>query len=261
MTERNLCDMFAQNHPWAEADGHLHDPRLRLLIAHARVLRDEDLTGQDLSAETPPHCAPEEAEYWLVPLRLQSWEARKWDRKFLWRYHEKHSSSNGQASTFPPAHLALPMLVYPRKHQGRPTDISDFGRSETQWTIIDQITVVRGTAEEAIAHHLTINEWEQPEEPAEAAVVDFSEAYPALVCLLGGERAYGRASESHGRLRLWRLLHSMAGSTDIDDINDFVARIRCMTWRDWSDDIWYIHLAIEDPVQRTAWVLDGQDFD
>ncbi len=41
------------------------------------------------------------------------------------------------------------------------SSISDFGRSETQGTIIDQITVVRGTAEEAIAHQLTINEWEE----------------------------------------------------------------------------------------------------
>ncbi len=53
----------------------------------------------------------------------------------------------------------------------------------------------------------------------------------------------------------------MSGSTEVDEINDFVARTHCMTWLDWSDDIWYIHLAIEDPTQRTAWVLDGQDFD
>ncbi|WP_278262204.1 hypothetical protein [Nocardia sp. AG03] len=96
---------------------------------------------------------------------------------------------------------------------------------------------------------------------AEAAVVDFSDAYSALLCLLGGEGAFGRASESQGRLRLWRLLHLMSGSTEVDEINDFVARTHCMTWLDWSDDIWYIHLAIEDPTQRTAWVLDGQDFD
>ncbi|MFD6391897.1 hypothetical protein [Nocardia sp. NPDC060259] len=259
--ERNLCDMFAQNHPWAEADGHLHDPRLRLRVAHARVLREEDIAGQYLSAEQPSDCAPGEAECWLVPLRLQSWEAKNWDTEHLWRYHEKHSGSNGQAFQFPPERLAFPMLVHPKERQGQPADTSDFGLMETQRTIINQITVVRGTAEEAIAHQLTINDWEQPEEPAQAAMVDFSEAYPALLCLLGGEGAFRRASESEGRLRLWRLLYLMAGSTDVDDINDFVARIRCMTWRDWSDDIWYMHLAVEDPAQRTAWVLDGQDFD
>ncbi|MFF2082757.1 hypothetical protein ACFVVM_03240 [Nocardia sp. NPDC058176] len=225
------------------------------------MLREEDLAGRDLSAEQPDDCAPEEAECWLVPLRLQPWEAENWNTDYLWRYHEQHSGSSGEAFQFPPVHLTFPMLVYPKKSQDQPANTSDFGSAEIGQTIINQITVVRGTAEEAIAHQLTINEWEQPEEPADAAMVDFSDAYPALLSILGGEGAFGRASESEGRLKLWRLLYLMAGSTDVDDINDFVARIRCMTWRDWSDDIWYMHLAVEDPAQRTAWVLDGQDFD
>lgn len=193
-------------------------------------------------------------------MRLQSWEARNWDIKHLWRYYEQ-GAGVGRVPDFPSEGLALPMLVLPKEHRSRPVYPSAFGSMEIQRTMIDHITVVRGTAEEAIAHQLTINDWEQPEVPAQAATVDFSDAYPALLSVLGGDGAFGRASESEGRLRLWRLLYSMAGSTDLDDINDFVARVRCMTWRDLSDDIWYIHLAIEDPTQRTTWILDGQDFD
>ncbi|MGW4634660.1 hypothetical protein [Nocardia sp. NPDC004415] len=257
----NLCDRFAQNHPWAEGAQHLRDPRLRLRIAHARALRGEDMAGQDLSAERPSDCPPGEAENWLVPLELQPWETKNWSIDYPWRYHETHSSHSGPGFGFPPADLVYPMLIRPGVRPDQPAEASHFGLVETQRTIVRPPTVVRGTVEDAIAYQLTINDWEPPGGPAEAAVVELADAYPALLNLLGGDGAFGRGSESAGRLRLWRLLHAMAGSTDVDDINEFVARTRCMTWRDWSDDIWYLHLAIEDPAQGISWVLDGQDFD
>lgn len=33
--ERDQCDVFAQNHSWAESEKYLTDPRVRLRVAHA----------------------------------------------------------------------------------------------------------------------------------------------------------------------------------------------------------------------------------
>lgn len=37
--------------------------------------------------------------------------------------------------------------------------------------------------------------------------------------------------------------------------------MNCVVWQEPDDEIWYLHLAMEDPAQGTAWVLTGNDFD
>ncbi|WP_216896628.1 hypothetical protein, partial [Nocardia alni] len=76
------CDMFAQNHSWVEAAACLRDPRIRLRVAHARVLRGESIGGQYFSAERPGGLAAGEVGFWAVPLGLRSWEARHWDSRY-----------------------------------------------------------------------------------------------------------------------------------------------------------------------------------
>ncbi|GAB0104741.1 hypothetical protein JMUB6875_37160 [Nocardia sp. JMUB6875] len=126
---------------------------------------------------------------------------------------------------------------------------------------IPSVTVVRGNAEEAIAHQVAVGGCGHATASVRAAVVEFTSAYPALLRIFGGDAAYGGVSEARGRLALWRLLRVLAGSTDPVDVGGFVARIRCVTWQDPCDEIWYLHLAIEDPDCGMTWVLDGQDFD
>ncbi|WP_216899862.1 hypothetical protein [Nocardia alni] len=124
------------------------------------------------------------------------------------------------------------------------------------------MTSVDGVVEEAVAHQVAVGGCGHSTDTVQAAEVEFAEVYPALLTILGGAAAYGGAvSESLGRLRVWRLLSALAGSATVEDIDGFVARIRCLTWSDPCDEIWYLHLAVEDPVRRVSWVLDGQDFD
>ncbi|MET8428535.1 hypothetical protein [Nocardia sp. NPDC004860] len=62
--------------------------------------------------------------------------------------------------------------------------------AERRRTIIDWSAIVRGTAQKAIAQQLTVNDWEDPKEPAEAALVDFADTYHVLLDLLGGDLDY-----------------------------------------------------------------------
>ncbi len=130
---RHQCDMFAQNHSWAEAAVCLVDPRVRLRVAHARVLRGEDIAGQDLSLEEPEGRPVEEAGFWDVPLRLQPWEAREWDPGLLTRYHALGWGSSGRCG-FPPERLECSMVLCPDPFRGGVGTVEGFGEWElSRW--------------------------------------------------------------------------------------------------------------------------------
>ena len=59
-----LTEVAASTHTWAELADHLEDPQVAAYVAQERVLRGEDLTGDD-------RAHPEVLE---LPLRLQRWE-------------------------------------------------------------------------------------------------------------------------------------------------------------------------------------------
>ncbi|MEU6583346.1 hypothetical protein [Nocardia sp. NPDC046763] len=253
-----LCDIFAQNHSWADARSYLIDPRLRLRVAHARALRGEDLTRVDLRSEEPSDREPEEAGHWSVPLQLQPWESRHWDAVWLTRHHDW--GSQGPSSCFPLNDHPLPIPLSANVFDGLVGTVESLGDYELSgW--IRSVPIVLGTAEQAIAHHLEVGGCGHSKSTVPAAVVEFANAYPSLVRVFGGAGAYGTVSESLGRLRVWRLLSVMIGSTSVAEINDLVDRTRCVAWQDPCDEIWYLHLALEDPLQGLTWVLDGQSFD
>jgi len=259
---RAQCDMFAQNHSWAESEVYLSDPRLRLRVAHARVLRGEHLAAQALLSEQPRDCAPEEVGFWSVPLRLEPWEARHWNPDLLVHYREGGSSgSSGQTIRFPPERLECPELLPATHFQGRTGKVESLGAyGLSGW--IEWVTTVYGTAEQAAAHQIEVGGCGHPTSEVRAAIVDFASAYPALLGIFGGAAVYGgRVSESLGRLKVWRLLGELADSNVTADITSFVDRTRCVTWHHPCDEIWYLHLAMEDPSRGISWVLDGQDFD
>lgn len=119
-----------------------------------------------------------------------------------------------------------------------------------------------GTAEQAVANHIELVGGDDVDGGVHVAVVDFARVYPALVGIFGGEQAYCAApSAALGRLAVWRLLSVLAGSAEPAEITALVDRGRCLTWHDPGDELYYLHLVIEDPLRGVSWVLDGQDFD
>src|SRR5690606_38094830 len=225
----DLCDRFAQVHTWSEADACLHDPWLRLRVAHARALRGEQIARQDLSSEQPGGLPVEESSFWAVPLELQPWEARHGNPRHLVRHHAQGGRSVGLLG-FPPEGLECPIVLHAAPFQGAAGAVEELADGElSDW--IDCVTTVHGTAEEAVAHRVATGGCGHRESAVHAAVIDFGLVYPTLLSVFGGDAAYGGgASESLGRLRLWRLLGVLAGSAAVQEVNGFVDRVRCLTW-------------------------------
>ncbi|GAA2247166.1 MULTISPECIES: hypothetical protein [Kitasatospora] len=100
--------------------------------------------------------------------------------------------------------------------------------------------------------------------------IPFCAAYPALVQAASGSPALGSAD---GRLALWRVLSAMTGETrlplpggavagvDVPEVNALIARLRCFTWCEPADEVWYVHLAVEDPATGLAWAVSGAEVD
>ncbi|QKG24353.1 hypothetical protein [Actinomadura verrucosospora] len=240
---RNLHEALAMRR-WAELDGHLTHRELRHLVAHSRVLRGSDLSG---AAGLDP------AVFAGVPFTLQPWERACWRpdwhmRDFSWR-----GSGGGAMASFPDDGLELSVPIASAGDTLlRAEPIA--GIVDSHW-IKGPITV-HGTAWEAAARVMAADQY--------GASVDFVNAYPALLAVAGGNAAYGQWSEARGRIAAWRLLARIGGlaePVDIEALAGVVARLRCVAWRQPDDEIWFVHLAIEDPLSGTTWVLDGQDFD
>ncbi|MEU8119409.1 hypothetical protein AB0C21_11955 [Spirillospora sp. NPDC049024] len=233
--------------PWAELAEHLAHRELRHLVAHSRVLRGEDLTGVS-TLDT--------AVFAGVPFVLQPWERVCWDFDWSIRHFSGQGAIGSPRPSFPPDGLELTVPIASTDHTGLQTEPVP----DAYW--LEPPITVRGTAWEGAA--FAMSTW--PEPPAEpyGAPTEFAAAYPDLVGMAGGGAAYGQWSEARGRVAIWRLLARIGGlaePVDVAAIADVVARLRCVTWRRPDDDIWFMHLAIEDPLSGLTWVLDGQDFD
>ncbi|KJK60040.1 hypothetical protein [Saccharothrix sp. ST-888] len=90
--------------------------------------------------------------------------------------------------------------------------------------------------------------------------IPFVVAYPALVQAASDGPALGAAN---GRLALWRVLAAMTGETrlSVPEVNELIARLRCFTWCEPTDEVWYVHLAVEDPATGLAWAVSGAELD
>ncbi|MCX4745387.1 hypothetical protein OG455_07595 [Kitasatospora sp. NBC_01287] len=47
----------------------------------------------------------------------------------------------------------------------------------------------------------------------------------------------------------------------INAVAALVARMRCFTWCEPADEVWHLHLALEDPATGLAWAVSGSDYD
>ncbi|MFJ8582368.1 hypothetical protein [Micromonospora sp. NPDC093277] len=252
-----LWEAVAQHHTWRELSPHLTNPRTRHLVAHTRVLHGEDLCDAiDLDAQLLG-----------APLCLQAWEAANWRSTLDISEYDRTGSSGCTIWAFP-NHLAEPIplpttTVRSAQHDAVP--LLDGLSSATK------AYAFHGTAWEAASMVATDQarmprgQQRQGRWGREGSQVRFADTYSSLVHLATGGGAYARRTgQAIGRTALWKALAAMAETTPTADphsVTAFVERLLCVAWQEPDDEIWYLHLAMEDPEQGIAWVLTGNDFD
>jgi hypothetical protein len=242
--------------PWQDLAAHLTNPRTRHLVAQTRVLHGEDLRSvTDLNPAM-----------FRVPLRLQSWETASWNSEMDMPTYNRTGSA-GCTTWAHPGHLIDPTplpaaAAEPVQHDalavldGLSSAVRAYVFRADAWqaaatVAVDRPRTARGASRQATATRM-------------GSRVAFGDGYRDLVHLAAGERAYTRRTgQALGRIAVWDALAGMAGSPPVDagTVTAFVDRLQCVGWREPDDDVWYLHLAMEDPEQALSWVLTGNDFD
>lgn len=230
-----LWEVLATRHSWRRLAPLLEPPPVRRLVAHTRALLGEDLAG----------CAEPDPEG--VPLALRPWEEAGWEEAVRVRDYLPDGGARRALLALPADREGLGPLDLPLS-AGRVPGLAATRvlASLAPWL---QAVCVRGTAPDAAAQLA-------PGRRAVAGHLPFAAAYPALVQAGSGSPALGSA---HGRLAVWRALAAMAGTAgpSTAEVDALVARLRCLTWADPEDELWYLHIALEDPATGLAWALSG----
>jgi hypothetical protein len=226
-----LTEVAASSHAWSELREHLHIPQVCAYIAQERVLRGEDLQGDEVAH-------PEVLE---LPMRLHSWEPTYSLATF------KHSYVEVAEPWTPRA----PLREVPLKSADPMDDpilrdtLLDL---VTPWTNESngaaRASVVEGDAH-AAASSLTFDRLRIGKlEPAEAV------QQMAWAAASGG--AYGRRrGAAFGRFLSFYAAAVIAGvdwPADGDELGDAIAELNWFRWDEGSpEEGWSLRLAVEDP--------------
>lgn len=233
-----LTEVVASTHGWSELREHLTPGPWRQTIAHERVVRGEDLSGEDGSV-------------FEIPLRLQGWEPAyplpvyKADRVEqpgppIPRLRRVDFPAGAPPLEDPESVEALRLLTAVWVEQSS-------GRAET--------TAVEGTAVEAVgalgARHGSIAEIS----PAEGL------AWMAWAASVGGR--YGRRrGAATGRFSAWwaaAALTAIEWPPDPRMLGEAIEEVRWFVWSDESHGGWRLNLAIEDGEEGIAWATGAVD--
>ncbi|MFD4138792.1 hypothetical protein [Streptomyces sp. NPDC058572] len=219
------------------------------------MLRGEDLRQE--AAGLGPQMSGD------IPYALRPWEAEYRNPCESAEGHSRHGAAGGLTGIpthLVPARVRLPAPGAVTLTWTSPQPVLPWA-SDT-YCYAEVAGPVRSGAASALARHLSGRP--RHERLTQAIPVTFASAYPALVNVLGGQGAYTHESAAAGRIAVWRLLRSMArlsGTSPADAVSEYVAGLNCLTWEEPSDDIWFLHVAVEHPATGTAWLVDGQDID
>ncbi|GAA5015678.1 hypothetical protein [Kitasatospora paranensis] len=230
-----LWEVLAARHSWRRLAPLLEPTPIRRLVAHTRALLGDDLAGR---ADPDPEG---------VPLALQPWEKSGWEERSRVRDYLPGGGARRPLLALPATREGLGRLDLP----GPGTLVPGLGATRLLDALAPWLRAVcvRGTAPDGAAR------FAQDTDPV-AGYLPFGTVYPALVQAASGVRELGTAD---GRLALWRALVAMTGEPRPapSDVNALVARLRCLTWCEAEDELWYLHVALEDPATGLAWALSG----
>ncbi|GAA1948500.1 hypothetical protein [Kitasatospora viridis] len=248
-----LWEVLARRHTWAVLAPLPLPAPVRTLVAHTRVLLGDRLAQDQQGLTGDQHRAGP------APLDLHPWETAGWEPAARVTVYGR----DGRAAT---AHYPLPdsregLAPMPLPPPARPLPGPVRPATAALAALGDWLDArcTMGTAPQAAALLCPAARTG----PVTAGYLPFAAAYPALVRVGSGVGAHGRSQgAARGRLAVWRVLAAMAdplGRCGPAEVDALVARMRCFTWCEPADEIWHLHLALEDPASGLAWAVSGRD--
>ena len=240
-----LPEVAAAGHTWAELAPHLPASPEATFTAHERVVRGEDLTGDE-------RVDPAVLE---VPLRLQAWEP---DYPLA-----VYRASEAQFPERPLPRLAPVDLPGPARVTDDPDATNALVELAGAWTTESngraRAVAVTGDAAGALAALLGAAS-------ALMAEVDLSGALAAMAWTAASGGAHGRRrGMATGRFGAWWAL--VALTTGLDrwppDSDRTGAAGAALRWYRWDAETpttgWSLRLAVEDPASGRAWAVEATD--
>lgn len=238
-----IWEVAASTHPWTEFEPHELTPTIRAMIAHERSIRGDVI---DESAIDDAILS--------VPLAQQPWEP---DYPVA-EYKSDRAEFPDDIFDIDLDWVDLPESVDPQDEDGvchalmeliKPWWEDSLGKAEA--------ITVDGTIEEAI-RALGPNR-------ARLAEVDAATALEAMVWAGASGGSHGRRRGTPtGRAGAWWVILEALGYDELPDdlapLGDELDEMRWVLW-DPGDRIggWNLHIGIEDPVDKIAWVLSAVD--
>jgi hypothetical protein len=237
-----LWEVAASTHSWDELADHVPPGPARTLAAHERVLRGEDLSGDERI----------DGELLDLPLTLREWEPTYEVAEFkasearfpappLPRIVESELSAPGEDAGLDDGTEALVAIVAPWAEQSNGT--------------VSAIAAA-GTAESAIAA--------LGHSSAALAEIDAATAFALMAWAGASGGAYGRRRGSPmGRFAAWwagAVLADVEWPPHPDAFGDAVRRLRWLAWEPaGAAPGWSASIAVEHPEEGTAWALLALD--
>ena len=247
-----LAEVAASTHTWAELGPHLEATPEAGMVAHERVVRGEDLTGDD-------HVDPSVLE---LPLRLQPWEP-----DYPLATYRPHKLEVADVAP-PPLHPVEPAAA---SAAGPAVDDPEATRALEELAMawkqesngVAAATAVAGDAAAAIAALVA--------GPGPDAVrlgeVSPAEALAVMAWAAASGGAHGRRrGMAYGRFSAWWAVAAIAGRLDDwpfrpEDLGAAAADLRWYRWEPGGPATgWSLHLAVEDRRRGQAWAVRATDY-
>jgi len=238
-----ISEVAASTHTWPELAPHAPPGPVAALCAHERVVRGDDLTGQQIESVLE------------VPLRLCEWEPRY----AVATYRPSKADFPAPALPVPSHAVALPESVERVSDPGACRALTDLARA---WTTGSgghaRAAAARGGASAAIAALGTSRAtWVELTAPDALAAM-------AWVGASGG--AHGRRrGAAVGRFDAWLAAAALTGLAEVwplppDALGAEVDALRWFTWDiDGPATGWVLRLAVEDRARSRGWAVAATD--
>jgi hypothetical protein len=234
-----LTEVVASTHTWEQLAPHLDTGPLAAIAAHERVVRGDDLTGDERV----------DASVLTVPLALLEWEPAY----PVATYH-------ADKADFPaPADPAIEPVDLPPAPFEHTTDVDEtYALRGLAATWIDESSgradavAVNGTALQAVAA-LGVPD-------ARIARLTPGQAFARMSWAGASGGASGRRrGMAWGRYLAWECT-SILLQVDIADVGTHVDELAWFAWDDSLPQLgWSLRLAVEDPVEECAWAVSASD--
>ncbi|HEX2042324.1 MAG TPA: DUF6183 family protein [Acidimicrobiales bacterium] len=252
-----LPEVAAQGHAWAELAPHLPRTPEATFVAHERVVRGEDLTGDRRFDRTALE----------LPLRLERWEPAY--PLAVYRADEVQFPEHPSATGVEVAGAPVVELPAPVEEVEEPDACTALVELAGAWTTESngraRAVAVAGSALAAVA---TLGATAAgPSAPVRLAPVPVQDALAAMAWTAASGGAHGRRrGMAAGRFGAWWAATALTLGLDrwpppAPALGEAVGALRWYRWRPASGAPagWSLRLAVEDAVAGRAWAVEAVD--